>query len=274
MELDKNNFSKETLPSQRISLLPKNYKKIFTALGGSAQFLFRFIKEAFIPPFEFNEITRQSFEIGFKSLIPVGITSFIMGMVIVLQARPALVEFGAGSFMPALSAVSIVRETGPLITALICAGNIGSNISAELGSMKVTEQIDAMEVSGANPFKYLVVTRIISTTLIIPILVVHADAISFFGAFTGANIKGETSLPLFFTQVFERLTFNDIYTSFTKAILFGFTIGFISCYNGFTAENGTEGVGKSTNAAVVISLILVIYIDMVVVQIANIFNLT
>lgn len=242
-------------------------------LAEISQFFFRFIKEAILPPYELNEILIQSFEIGFKSLVPVCITSFIMGIVLVLQSRPALVEFGAGSYMPAMAAISIIREVGPLITAMVCAGNIGSSISAELGSMKVTEQIDAMEVSGINPFKFLVVTRIIGTTFIIPVLVVFADAISLCGSFVGANIKGESSFPLFFSQVFERLSFNDVIPSVIKSFLFGLTIGLISCYQGFSSENGTEGVGRATNASVIASLMLVIVIDMVIVQLSTIFNM-
>lgn len=249
-------------------------KKNLIGLADVAQFFFRFIKEGIVPPYEFNEILIQSFEISFKSIVPVCITAFIMGIVLVLQSRPALVEFGAGSYMPAMAALSIIREVGPLITAMVCAGNIGSSISAELGSMKVTEQIDAMEVSGINPFKFLVVTRIISTTLIIPVLVVFADGISLCGSFLGANIKGECSLPLFLSQVFERLDFNDVIPSVVKSFLFGFTIGLISCYQGFSAEKGTEGVGRATNAAVITSLMLVIFIDMVIVQLSTIFYMS
>jgi phospholipid/cholesterol/gamma-HCH transport system permease protein len=242
-------------------------------LGDTVQFVLRVIKEAFLPPFEFNEIIRQAYEVGFKSIFPVSITALGMGIVLVLQSRPALVEFGAGSYIPSMAAVSIIREIGPLITALVCAGNIGSNITAELGSMKISDQIDAMEVSGINPFKYLVVTRVISSTLIIPILVIHADAISLIGSFIGANVKGQISLRLFFGQVVEKLSFNDIAPSIIKSFIFGFIIGIVGCYKGYTSENGTAGVGKATNASVINSLMLVIITDMVVTQISNIFNL-
>ncbi|HTL81417.1 MAG TPA: ABC transporter permease [Bacteroidia bacterium] len=248
-------------------------KNNFIALADIVQFFFRFMKEAFTPPFQIGEIMNQSYDIGIKSLVPVSITAFVMGIVIVLQSRPALVEFGAGAYIPSMSAVTIIREVGPLITALICAGNIGSNISAELGSMKVTEQIDAMEVCGANPFKFLVVTRIIGATIIIPVLVVYADVISLFGSFTGANIRGSSSITLFFSQVVEKLTFDDVIPSLIKSVLFGFTVGIIACYQGFTSNKGTEGVGRATNRAVVTSLLLVIIIDMVIVQISNIFHM-
>lgn len=258
--------------AQNVSRSYRVRKKIIE-LGDFTLFFFRFWKEVFLPPYELNEVLRQSYEIGFKSLYPVSITAFVMGIVLVLQSRPALVEFGAGSYIPSMAAISIIREVGPLITALVCAGNIGSSISAELGSMKVTEQIDAMEVSGVRPFKFLVVTRVLATTFIIPILVVHADAISLLGSFFGSNIKGQSSPSLFFGQVFEKLTFDDIIPSFTKSFIFGFIIGIISCYKGFTSKNGTEGVGRATNAAVINALLLVIITDMIITQLSSIFNL-
>lgn len=235
-------------------------------------FSWRFFKELFLPPYEFSEICIQSYLIGIKSLPLVGITSFVMGIVLVLQTRPALVEFGAGSYVPAMSAISIIREIGPMITGMVCAGNIGSSITAELGSMRVTEQIDAMEVSGVRPFKFLVVTRVIGTTLIIPLLVVYSDSISLVGSYFGANIKDDLSFPLYFGEVFEKLTFKDIIPSIIKTYFFGFSIGLISCYKGFYSKKGTEGVGKSANAAVIISMILVMAIDMAAAQISVIFH--
>ena len=195
-----------------------------------------------------------------------------MGLVVAMQSRPTLVEFGAGAWLPAMAGVSIVREIGPVVTALMCAGKVGSNIGAELGSMKVTEQIDAMEVSGTNPFKFVVVTRVIATTLMVPILVVFADTLSLFGAFVAANIKGHISLHLFFDQVFEKLDFMDVIPSITKSFFFGFVIGIISCYQGYNSSKGTEGVGRSANAAVVISSLFVFIIDLMAVQITNLFT--
>ena len=136
-------------------------------------------------PYEFNELIRQSYLIGYRSLPLVGITGFIMGLVLTMQSRPTLAEFGAESWLPAMISVSIVREIGPVITALICAGKVGSGIGAELASMRVTEQIDAMEVSGKNPFKYLIVTRVLSTTMMLPVLTVFSDGISMLGSFFG-----------------------------------------------------------------------------------------
>ena len=139
--------------------LPKGIRAFLIEIGDLSYFAGRFFKELFSRPFEFKELTRQCYNMGNRSLLLVSITGFIIGLVLTLQTRPTLMEFGAVSWMPSMVSISIIREIGPVIIALVCAGKIGSGIGAELGSMRVTEQIDAMEVSGTNPFKYLVVTR-------------------------------------------------------------------------------------------------------------------
>lgn len=242
--------------------------------GEIARFTGRFFKEAVRPRYEFTEFLRQCFFIGYKSIGLVAVTAFIMGLVITIQSRPTLVEFGAEAWLPAMVSVSLVREIAPVITALICAGKIGSGIGAELGSMKVTEQIDAMEVSGTNPFKYLVVTRVWATTLMIPILAVLADAVSHYGAYLGVNIRGNVSWDLFWHQVFDTVVFNDIVPSLIKTFFFGFTIGIIGCYKGFYSKKGTEGVGQSANSAVVIASLLVFIVDLIAVQIIDILGMT
>jgi len=196
-----------------------------------------------------------------------------MGLVITMQSRPTLVEFGAQAWLPKMISVSLVREIAPVITALICAGKIGSGIGAELGSMKVTEQIDAMDVSGTNPYKFLVVTRVMATTLMIPILAILADAISLYGGYLGCNIHGVVSWDLFWNQVFDTLVYADIVPSILKTFFFGFIIGIIGCYQGFNSSKGTEGVGQSANSAVVISSLLVFIIDLLAVQITDALNL-
>jgi phospholipid/cholesterol/gamma-HCH transport system permease protein len=231
----------------------------------------RFFKELFKPAFEFNEFLKQSYLIGCKSIALVGITGFIMGLVLTIQSRPTLVQFGAESWLPAMVSVSIIREIGPVITALICAGKVGSGIGAELASMKVTEQIDAMEVTGMNPFRYLVVTRIMATTLMLPLLVILSDVIALYGSFIGVNLQGDVSFHLFFTQVIEKISFMDLLPAFFKTFLFGFAIGLIGCYKGYNSDKGTEGVGKSANSAVVYASLLVFIIDMMAVQITSLF---
>jgi len=215
---------------------------------------------------------KQSYRIGNQSFLLVATTAFIMGLVLTIQSRPALVQFGAQSWLPAMVAVSIVREIGPVITALICAGKVGSGIGAELASMKVTEQIDSMEVSGINPFKYVVVTRILSATLMLPLLVVFADTVALFGSYFGVNLKDTVSFQLFFIEVFQKLDFSDVFPAFIKTFFFGFSIGLVSCYMGYNADNGTEGVGKAANSAVVFGSLMVFVVDMVAVQITNLFS--
>jgi phospholipid/cholesterol/gamma-HCH transport system permease protein len=246
-------------------------KSIFTDAGNITQFTARFFKEVFKPPFEIREFIRQCYIIGFKSLPLVGITGFIMGLVLTLQSRPTLAEFGAESWLPGMVALSLIREIAPVITALICAGKIGSGIGAELGSMKVTEQIDAMEVSGINPYKYLVVTRILATTLMVPLLVVFADAVGILGGYIGINIHGDVTMFRYLSQVLSSLEFLDIVPATIKTFFFGFFIGMIGCYKGFTAANGTESVGKAANSAVVAASLTIFIIDMLAVQITDLF---
>lgn len=170
--------------------------------------------------------------------------------------------------------VSLVREIAPVISALICAGKIGSGIGAELGSMKVTEQIDAMEVSGTNPFKFLVVTRVMACTLMIPVLAILADIISLYGGYMGANIRGVVNWDLYWYQAFDALSFSDLLPAIVKTFFFGYAIGVVGCYKGYYSSKGTEGVGQSANSAVVVASLLVFIIDLVAVQITDIFQLT
>ena len=246
-------------------------KNIFLDAGNVTLFAVRFFKELVRPPFEIKEFLRQCYIIGYKSLPLVGITGFIMGLVLTLQSRPTLAEFGAESWLPGMVALSLIREIAPVITALICAGKIASGIGAELGSMKVTEQIDAMEVSAINPYKYLVVTRVLATTLMIPVLVVFADAIGIYGGFVGVNINSDLNLFRYFQQVLDSLDFLDIVPATIKTFFFGFFIGLIGCYKGYTAANGTESVGKAANSAVVAASLTIFIIDMLAVQITDLF---
>ena len=164
-----------------------------------------------------------------------------------------------------------MREIGPVIIALICAGRIGSGIGAELGSMRVTEQIDAMEVSGTNPFKYLVVTRIAATTLMLPLLIIFGDAIALFGSAIVENLKGEVSYQLYFNQAFEALKYSDIIPATIKSFFFGFAIGLIGCYKGYYCNKGTGGVGEASNSAVVYTSMLLFVIDFIAVFVTDIF---
>lgn len=247
----------------------KSMKGFFENVADVTLFTLRFFKEVFKPPYEFREVVRQSYNIGYKSVMLVLITGFIMGLVLTLQSRPTLAQFGAESWIPAMVSVSMVREIGPVITALLFAGKVGSGIGAELASMKVTEQIDAMEASGINPFKYIVVTRVVAATLMLPLLVFFADAVSFYGGFVGVNINDNISFDLFTSQVFQELSFTDLFPATIKTILFGFAVGLIACYKGYYSNSGTEGVGAAANSAVVMGSLAIFIIDMIAVQLTS-----
>lgn len=246
-------------------------RSFFIETGELTYFAMRFFKEVFKRPFEFKEFLRQCYNMGNRSLLLVGVTGFIIGLVFTLQSRPKMVELGAVAWLPSMVSISIIREIGPIITALICAGRIGSGIGAELGAMRVTEQIDAMEVSGTNPFKFLVVTRILATTFMIPILVIMSDGIALFGSFLIENIKGDVSFTLYFDEVFSALTYSDFIPSTIKTFFFGFAIGLVGCYKGYYCKHGTAGVGLTANAAVVEASMVVFIIDFASVLITDIF---
>ncbi|GAA4810070.1 ABC transporter permease [Litoribaculum gwangyangense] len=246
-------------------------KSFFIEIGELTYFARRFFKELFNKPFEFNELLKQCYNIGNRSFLLVGVTGFIIGLVITLQTRPTLEEFGAESWMPSMVSISIIREIGPVIIALTFAGRIASGIGAELGSMRVTEQIDAMEVSGTNPFKFLVVTRVLAATLMLPILVIFGDAIALYGSYIIENLKGEVSFQLYFNKVFNSLEFGDIVPATIKTYFFGFAIGLVGCFKGYYCEKGTVGVGLAANSAVVFSSMLLFIIDFIAVFITDIF---
>jgi phospholipid/cholesterol/gamma-HCH transport system permease protein len=249
--------------------ITEKVNSFFTETANAFLFIASAIKATFSRDFEFREFLRQCFHIGYKSLPLISVTGMIMGLVLAIQSRPALANFGAVSMLPGMVANSLIREIGPVITALLCAGKIGSGMGAELGSMRVTEQIDAMEVSSANPIKFLVVTRIWAATLMIPLLILYGDALGIVGGWAGANIKGDVSLVLFFSQAFGHVTFIDFLPAFIKSFFFGAVIGFVGCYKGYTAGRGTESVGIAANSAVVLSSLLVIIVDVIAVQITD-----
>lgn len=246
------------------------YKKWMEGIGEQGVFFTRFIRNIFTGGFEWSEFVRQCYEIGYKSFMLVGLTSFIMGLVLILQLRPSMVEMGAESMLPKTLAVSFIREMGPVITAIICAGKIASSIGAELGSMKVTEQIDAMEVSGANPMQYLVVTRIIATSLMVPILALMGDVIGLFGGYLALNFTDDISFSLYFHKCISSLEFIDFLPALVKTIFFGFAIGFVGCYKGFHSDKGTESVGLAANSAVVTASLWIFVIDAIAVQVTSI----
>lgn len=265
--------SMETTQEKRpkaLSIRKKNKLEIFFAdVGNATSFVLKVFKNIFGKDFEFSQFLKQCFAIGNQSLGLISVTGIIIGLVLTIQSRPVLVNFGAVSMLPGMVAISIIREMGPVITALICAGKIGSSMGAEIGSMRVTEQIDAMEVSSTNPIKFLIVPRVLAATFMLPLLTLYADALGILGSWIGANIKGDVSFVLFISQAFSGVEFSDLFPAVIKTFFFGAVIGFVGCYKGFNAGRGTESVGIAANSAVVMSSLLVIIVDLIAVQITD-----
>jgi phospholipid/cholesterol/gamma-HCH transport system permease protein len=254
------------------SFLPENISGFFTGVYSVYRFILRFFKELVIPPYEGKEIVWQCYQVGCKSLPIITLTGFITGIVFTKQSRPSLAEFGATSWLPSLISIAIVRALAPLITALIMAGKVGSNIGAELGSMKVTEQIDAMEVSSTNPFKFLVVSRMIATTIMMPLLATYTAFVGLMGAYLNVYQNEQTSFLAFFEDAFVKISFLDISASLIKSVVYGFTIGLTGCFKGYHAANGTVGVGRAANSAVVTSMFIIFIEEMLIVQVVNYFR--
>jgi phospholipid/cholesterol/gamma-HCH transport system permease protein len=256
-------------PGIKRYILTKNIDSFLSGIYDGFKFTLQFFREAFRKPFYFKETVNQTFEIGLRSLGLISITGFIVGFVFVKQSRPSLESFGATSWLPSLMGIASIRALGPLVTALITAGKVGSGIGAELGSMKVTEQIDAMEVSAINPFKFLVVTRVVAATASIFMLSLYCDFVELLGSYININSAEGISIPSFLRNAFSSLTFLDIFTNIIKGITYGFTIGIVGCYKGFNATQGTRGVGMAANQAVVLSIFLIFLEEFVIVQVIN-----
>ena len=250
-------------------VLTKGLDSFFISIHHIVSFTGRFFREAFRRPFEGGEVIRQCYNVGYKSLPLITLTGFITGLVFTKQSRPSLSEFGATSWLPSLVAIAIIRALAPLVTALICAGKVGSSIGAELGSMKVTEQIDAMEVSAVNPFKFLVVSRVLATTIMIPVLVMYTGFVAMMGSFLDIHANELTSYTAFVQSAFQKITFLDYTSSLIRAVVYGFTIGMVGCYNGYHTTQGTEGVGRAANRSVVISMFFIFVEEILIVQIVN-----
>jgi len=247
----------------------KTVDSFFINIHDFSKFVIQFFKEAFTPPYEVQEVIKQCYQVGYKSLSLITLTAFITGIVFTKHSRPALADFGATSWLPSLIGIAIMKALAPLITGLICAGKVGSQMGAELGSMKVSEQIDAMEVSAVNPFKYLVVTRVIACTLMLPLLVIYSGFIGLMGSYLNVHANEQTSFTTFIHGAFVKISFPEIISSVIKSVIFGFTIGIVGCYKGYTTTQGTEGVGRAANASVVIIMFLIFIEEILVVQVLN-----
>src|SRR3972149_6034994 len=249
-----------------IDVNEKRLRDFFELLAGLFLFSIRFLREIFIPPYEVQEIRKHMIELVMKTLPIVGVTGFIIGLVIAMQLNPVLKRFGAEAFLPGSVGISIVRELGPVICALIFAGRVSSGIGAELGSMRVTEQIDAMEVSGVNPFKFLVVPRVFATTFILPILTVYVIFIALIGAYIAVVLVQNMTWDYYIGRVIFAVEFGDVIPGVSKTFVFGYIVGIVGAYLGFNAKNGTEGVGKASTTSVVVSSLLILIFDMILVK--------
>ena len=236
-------------------------------MTGLTIFNWEFIKQAFLPPYEIGEVKKHMDELGVKTFGIVSITGFIIGLVLAMQSQPVMQRFGASDFLPGMVALTVVRELGPVITALIFAGRVSSGIGAELGSMRVTEQIDAMEVSAVNPFKYLVVTRVLATTLILPVLTIYVIIIAILGGYLAIVISEPMSWQYYLSSVLNSVEFGDFIPGVAKTFVFGYIVGLVGAYKGYTTEGGTEGVGRASTTSVVLSSLLILIFDTVLVKI-------
>ncbi len=237
-----------------------------------ARFVGNYFVQLLRPPYEFSEIVRQCYKIGCDSLPLISLTGFIIGIVFTKQSRPSLSDFGATSWLPSLIGIAVVKALAPLVTALICAGKVGSSIGAELGAMKVTEQIEAMDVSASKPYKYLVFTRVTACIFMVPMLMLFTSLVAMMGSYINISVNEHISLTTFVANAFDKINFLDLKASMIKAVVFGFTIGMVACYNGFSTTRGTEGVGKAANAAVVTSMYLIFIEELMIVQIIGWFR--
>jgi phospholipid/cholesterol/gamma-HCH transport system permease protein len=245
--------------------------EFFAWFGELAIFCWRLARVAFVPPWEGRELLRQMDAIGSKSLPVVALAGAATGVVLSLQTRDALARFGAKSMLPAVIIFSIVKESGPIITGLIVSGRVGAGIGAELGSMKVTEQIDAMEASAVDPYKYLVATRVLACVAMLPLLTLAADFCGILMGWVSNTLVQPISLRLFLDTGTKGIAFSDFLPPTFKTAIYGLIIGMVSCFQGMRTEGGTEGVGRSTTSAVVLSSLFLILADVVLVRLIQVF---
>lgn len=244
----------------------EKFYNFFLNISGLTIFNLEFFKQMFSLPIEIEEIKKHMTELGVKTFSIVSIMGIILGFVLALQSYPVLERFGATDFLPATVSLTIVRELAPILTALIFAGRVSSGIGAEISSMRVTEQIDAMEVSAINPFKFLVVSRVVATTLILPILTMYVIVISLLGAFVAVILTDNMSFIYYQNSVIASIAYGDLIPALFKTFIFGYIVGIVGSYKGYTADGGTEGVGRASTTAVVMSSLLILIVDMIMVK--------
>ena len=235
-------------------------------IGAVSLFGLRAVRESLLPPYDFREVVRHVFEIGWRSVPLVATSGAAIGVVISMHTRASLERFGAEALIPAGLAIALARETAPLITALLVAGRVGAGIGAELGAMKVTEQIDALEATAVDSFKFLAVTRIQACVLALPLLTTVALLCGILGGYAAeASISG-IPWQLYFDRAFRALEYRDVVPATLKTAVFGMIIGTVGCYLGFTTTQGTEGVGRASTRSVVLSSLLIIVTNVILVR--------
>src|SRR5687767_733024 len=239
---------------------------LLTAVGDVSLFALRAARELFLPPYELRETIRQLYELGLRSAPLIAVSGVAVGVVLSMHTRASLERFGAESMIPAGLAIALVRETGPLTAALLLSGRIGAGIGAELGAMRVTEQIDALEASAVDAFRYLVVTRVAACIVALPILTTIMNFAGMLGGFLAETATTGMPLALYFSRAFSIIGMTDYVPATVKTAVFGFIIATMSAYLGFTTESGTEGVGRASTRAVVFSSILIIVANVVLVR--------
>src|SRR5579862_4503101 len=239
----------------------------FEWFGELGIFCGRLARAAVTRPFEGGELIRQMDAIGAKSLPLVALAGAATGVVLSLQGRDSLIRFGAKSLLPAAIVFSIIRETGPIITGLVVSGRVGAGIGAELGSMKVTEQIDAMEASAVDPYKFLVATRVLACIAMLPLLTVAADFCGVIMGWIANTLTEPISFRLFIHNGMKEVAFSDFLPPTFKTAVFGAIIGIVGSFQGMRTRGGTEGVGRSATSAVVLSSLFLILADVLLVRI-------
>lgn len=242
----------------------------FEWIGDLGIFCGRLARVALIPPHEGRELLRQLDAVGPKSFMLVALAGAATGAVLSLQTRDSLIRMGAGFLLPSVIVFSLISEMGPIITGLIISGRVGAGIGAEIGSMKVTEQIDAMEASAVNPYKFLVWTRVLACVLMLPLLTLTADLFGILGGWAAQGLLEPISLRLFIENGFKTVTFNDLFPPTLKTAIFGFIIGLVSSFQGMRTQGGTEGVGHSATSSVVLCSLFIILADVFLVRIIQV----
>src|SRR5215216_4245232 len=237
------------------------------SIGAASLFALKAAREIFVPPFEIRETIRQVYELGLRSAPLIAVSGVAVGVVLSMHTRASLERFGAEAMIPAGLAIALVRETGPLTAGLLIAGRAGAGIGAEIGAMKVTEQIDALEANAVDSFKYLAVTRVIACMIAMPLLTLMMDFAGIFGGYVAEAVVSGMSWQLYFERAFAYISYSDLIPATVKTVVFGFLIAVAASYLGFTTSRGTEGVGEASTRSVVMGSMLIILSDVVLVKI-------